>query len=278
MQIYFLLRNNGDKEHFATTSILNENTVYKPYFSKESFRYTYLKLIKSGTYMKTKSRTLPMYLFGSTIGSARHPLFQLEDGSSHPLPRPFRTCKPKMLEFTFYNSLWFIAFVKDVEMIVLQYIIFEYPNRKKAMKVLQLICLSKKIIPQCLRIKDSFFTQMAMVGRLEKKVDELGVHIDKYDVITALVHFGNVQYGGTTDYFNGNKKLHGEVVKSVSFKHGRVQVGFFNEIPHGASEWDGERGIFNFNLKLNVLKHFMTYGDRFYEKYRQSGYLQKLIK
>lgn len=225
--------------------------------------------------MKTPKRSLPMFLFGSTIGSTKYPMYLSEDNSPHPLPRPFADCKPFMLQDSFYDSQWFYDFVHDIELIVYQFLYIEYPNRMKAKYVLDCMALSKSIIPDCLRIKGTSFTQMAMVGRLEKKGNVLPVHVDKYDVITALIHFGNVNEGGSTDYYDGCNRKHGKLSKSVSFEHGRVQIGFFNEIPHGASHWKGERGIINLNLKLNVLQHFQKYGDKYYKKYREMGYPKK---
>jgi len=62
-------------------------------------------------------------------------------------------------------------------------------------------------------------------------------------------------------------------VYSVPFEHGRLQIGYFNNIVHEASSWNGLRGGINFNLKNNVLNFFEDRKNRLhYEKFERDGF------
>ena len=46
---------------------------------------------------------------------------------------------------------------------------------------------------------------------------------------------------------------------------------------HGVDNWDGLRCGIQFNIKKDVLKHFIKFGVEYYDKYRMSGYPQGLL-
>ena len=58
-----------------------------------------------------------------------------------------------------------------------------------------------------------------------------------------------------TVYYSGiNTKNVGEKRQSVCFKHGHVQIGYFDDIAHGAEKWDnGKRCVINYCMKNKIL-------------------------
>ena len=128
------------------------------------------------------------------------------------------------------------------------------------------------MVPIECRVAGSFFTHMSVIGRLQEK-GEVPIHFDEKDTITALVHLGSTSKGGSTLYYNGNTvKDHGKIVHKVPFLHGQIQIGNFNDTLHSAEKWTGNRGCINFNLKMDVVNHFQTYGMRYFQHYRRNKY------
>lgn len=79
--------------------------------------------------MNKSQRGIPMYLFGSTIGATRYPLYY-KDGSYHNLPRPYADYKPGSKARNFTDSLWFTTFAQEVEKCVLYFLQNLYPDKK----------------------------------------------------------------------------------------------------------------------------------------------------
>ena len=261
------------EEYYATGNLLNHDTSYHSYFSETCFFQTFQILSKGGTRMTTKKRKVPMYLFGSTIMGTRFPIY-FEDGGFHPLPRPYGPFKPGNLGYTLSRKFWFMKFVEDIEGVTIYFLIYLYPNKKIANDILMKIQIAKTIIPHTCRISDSFFTHMTVLGNLGKKdCREIPVHTDKKDIITALVHFGSVTDGGFTMYYDGDdEENYGRLSNCISFKHGRIQIGVYNKVPHAASDWEGNRVTMNFNLKMDVLNHFLIHGNKYYHSYELSNF------
>ena len=68
------------------------------------------------------------------------------------------------------------------------------------------------------------------------------------------------------------KKKHiGEEKFAIPFRHGRIQIGFYQNVLHAAKSWRGNRCIINFNLKKKVLEHFETHGSKYYDSYLSMG-------
>ena len=116
---------------------------------------------------------------------------------------------------------------------------------------------------------------MTLIGNLD--IDGGGSikeHVDSEDIITALFHIGEPKNGGNTLYYNGIKKENkGNLVQSIEFQHGRLQIGFFNEIVHGGDSWEGRRGGINLNLKKNVLSFFEKEEcQKYYNRYANDGW------
>ena len=170
------------------------------------------------------------------------------------------------------------------------FLIYHYPILHHKTEVLKAIEDSKGKIPKDLRLGDTFFKHMTVLGKMEMKQmatknstnrDDLialnvNPHMDKGDIVTALFHVGNVSKGGKTIYYNGkNAKNKGDIIFSQPFQHGNLTVGFYSSVLHAVESWEGQRGSFVLNLKSAVLEHFRKYGDQFYQKYVWNGYPQK---
>ena len=141
-----------------------------------------------------------------------------------------------------------------------------------------LIALAKKNIPHSCRISGTFFNHMTFLGKLEhQNASKIDLHKDEEDIITAILHVGKPMAGGGTKYFSGESKEEpGKLMQNICFQHGRLQIGFFNEVLHGTENWVGCRGGINFNLKKNVLKFFCNDElSKFYTKYEKDGYIDK---
>ena len=62
-------------------------------------------------------------------------------------------------------------------------------------------------------------------------------------------------------------------IYTIPFKHGRIQIGFFDEIIHGSDKWEkGNRGVIDFSLKKKMLNNFQDYGMYYYSQYIANGY------
>ena len=251
-----------------------DNKEFKEYFSETSYPKTLRKMITSGEYNKTKKRKTPMYCFGSTITCTQFPKF-FEDGRPQILPRPYYTSKPGNLGYTLIRTSWMQSFIKEVEHHVLHYLHNLCPsNETKKITLLQLQ-LSKKIIPECLRLGDSFFTHMSVFGTVNKEDGEMPIHFDERDLISCVYHLGKVLHGGSTSFYSGDKPdKPGKKNYQVPFRHGTLQIGFFNHVLHGVDDWEGQRCGIQLNIKKDVLKHFTKYGTHHYDKYRLIGYPQ----
>jgi len=244
------------------------------YFSGSSFQQTLLKLISCGEYNKTKKRTVPMYCFGSTIMCTRFPKFSI-DGVQKILPRPYFTSKPTQKGYKLIRSNWMQDFFEEVENHVLHYLHKICDDQKLAKVTLFQLALTRKIIPECLRLGNSFFTHMSVFGTINKKDGVMPLHFDERDIISCIFHLGKVTMGGGTQYFDGDKPEDpGEKVYSVPFRHGTLQIGFFNKVLHGIEDWEGQRCGIQMNIKKDVLQHFVTYGTVHYDKFRLTGYPQ----
>ena len=99
-------------------------------------------------------------------------------------------------------SCWFKSFVQSVESTVLDFLQNVHEERNEANKIISLMKQCKTLVPYELRVGGSSFTHMSVIGRMQDK-GEVPIHFDEKDYITALVHLGQVDMGGSTQYFDG---------------------------------------------------------------------------
>ena len=136
---------------------------------------------------------------------------------------------------------------------------------------------SKKNIPPCLWICDTFFTQMILLGTHGDTEGSIPPHLDEDDHITALFSMGSecmIGNQGQTVYIEKNEpddRL--TFMKRISFRHGNLQIGTYDKVIHGSMGWDrGERFVINLSLQKNILDHFYTNGNGLYNQYITHGY------
>ena len=78
--------------------------------------------------------------------------------------------------------------------------------------------------------------------------------------------------GGSTFYLHEtDSSCVGFIQQAISFHHGRIQIGSFDNFYHGVSPHVGLRCTIVYCMK-KLLDHFLTYGNKFYDQYVQSGY------
>ena len=250
---------------------------YKICLNKNNFEEHFLGLCEAGVKCCTKKRKLTMWHIGSTIGAAHFPMFQrnphLQKFSM--LPRPVIKSRPGEIGHTFMTYSWWLnELVRDISAFTINYVSSLQTDKRRYL--LNILTKSMKLIPKELRVCNSFFTQMILVGEMDKE-GSMPSHVDGDDYINVVLSIGeNSIIGGETLYFNGyEKKNHGEVIHKVSFVHGRLQVGEFSKVYHGVNNWKGVRGTFNFSIKKKILDHFIEEGDVWYKQFQEAGFPRK---
>ena len=266
-------RSDGTTFTFATGNILWHDSKFFSYFHQDSFINTFSQLMKNGVYWKTKKRKVGMYLYGSTITATRYPKF-IHEGKEYVLPRPYKSSKSPHTSTGILPKNHVLKWlVKEIERIVIHFLQYHCEDRKLAKLSLYHVARSKKKIPSNLRLFKNVFTHCTVVGTFQEVDGEIPPHFDEKDLISVVFHCGHVINGGSTLYYNGISKNNiGETVYSVPFQHGRIKIGFFQNVIHSVEKWKGTRCLINFNLKAKVLHHFEKYGMQYYSKFMESGY------
>ena len=273
---FFTIIRNGTEITICCTNILidKENKPFHTLFCKTSYQKTLRDLISCGEYNKTQKRSTPMYCFGSTITCTRFPKFFAE-GKPQIQPRPYFTSKPNQKGYEIIRKPWMQSFLKEAELQVLHYLHNLCSDTKLKKITLLNLELSKKIIPECLRLGDIFWTHMSVFSTLNKEDGQMPIHFDERDVISCVFHLGKVLEGGATSYYSGDHAMEPkDKIHSVPFHHGTLQIGFFNKILHGVDDWKGQRCGIQINIKKDLLKHFIKFGTEHYNKFRITGYPQ----
>ena len=234
-----------------------------------SIRQTYMILCVGGNRIVTRVRNLTMYQYGSTIGPSRFPKFvnPLTHGQSM-LPRPVVKSRPINLGHTIMKNCQWLRFIsKCVEMLTIKHLFLD--KSEKSLFVRNKVRAAKKLIPPCLRICNTFFTQMIMVGSPNENSGQIPAHLDNDDHITALVSIGdNEMYGGSTCYYEGQSLKECKKRHEIKFRNLNVQIGYFDSVIHGSLSWNNNlRGVISFSLQKKVLHHFEQFGNHFYQQY-----------
>ena len=170
------------------------------------------------------------------------------------LPRPVVKSRPGNLGYKLMNtSIWLKSLCKDIETLTINHLINQKTQTSE--NVLKHIEFCKKTIPQSLRICNTFFTQMIMVGSLNCHEGNIPIHVDDDDFITALlsVEGSSKTKGGKTLYIEKqlrNNKESLKISKKIPFRNGNVQIGCYHNVLHGTTRWsDSTRGVINFSMQ-----------------------------
>ena len=185
------------------TNILQvDSKPFDSFFAETSYAKTLQKLISSGEYNKTKKRSTPLFCFGSTITCTQYPKF-FSEGRPQILPRPYFSSKPGQKGYDLIRTPWMQSFFKEVEMHVVHYLHNFCEDIELKKMTLFNVELSRKIIPECLRLGNTFFTHMSVFGTLNKDDGVMPIHFDERDLISCVFHLGEVTKGGHTSYYSG---------------------------------------------------------------------------
>ena len=114
--------------------------------------------------MKTKKRSITMYLLGITIGQARYPKFEI-DNKLHMLPRPFVQSRPKSDLKKIIKWKWFCHLLQLMEKITYEHVVsaFQIEDGVSFFYLRQKLDFCKKEIPSYSRVCNTFFTQVAIL-------------------------------------------------------------------------------------------------------------------
>ena len=147
------------------------------------------------------------------------------------------------------------SFLKECENQIISYFQQVCKSKSHSKITLYQISLAKQIIPEALRLGDTFFTHMTVFGTHCKEDGEMALHFDENDVISCVFHISEVSKGGSTLYYSGDKpKNPGACIYKVPFWHGTVQICFFRDVLHGVEWWNGH----HCGIQLNPKKRFWS--------------------
>ena len=271
---------NDNESVFSSQNILNNvSTKYYKYLKLSRYINLYYDLVRMVPSMTTRTRKLKMHVFGSTIGPSRSPKYCHKNNICRKkmLPRPMAYCKPGSKAWNYMNQPWFISLVKDIEMFTKEHVDKYAPSCLHMSKIKKTITFIENNIPSCLRICDTIFTQMVLVGE-DNISSDMPLHLDKNDLLSCILTLGELKSGGATQYYSGKKiKSNNELLHQIDFHHGQIQIGRYDEIIHGVQSWIGTRLTINFNIKIPLIQHFKEEGSIFYDQYVASGYTDSLI-
>ena len=140
------------------------NYKYGGFLNQDNFLIAFQILCYGGSSIKTKKRNMQMYQYGGTIGSSQCPFFQdSNNGHNQMLPRPVISCRPGKYGHRLMTScLWFRSLVADVQDITMTFLKEDTSVRSKEVLEITKKCL--QFMPPSLRICDSIFNSMIVVG------------------------------------------------------------------------------------------------------------------
>ena len=143
-----------------------------------------------------------MYGIGCTITGTQWPRFYHED-KCHILPRPYQSCTPFESGWILMQKPWFIELVQLMEKQIINFL-ETYTKTPYVSQVISDLEEVKRIVPKCLRLRNTFFTQASIVTSNGKK--DMKIHVDEGDIINAIFHLGKLSSGGSTLYFEMDEK------------------------------------------------------------------------
>ena len=175
----------------------------------DNVKLWYSIICSGGNKIVTKVRKQTMFQYGATIGPARYPKFHNpQHNKPSMLPRPVVKSRPGNLGHYLLNQCsWLRHLCKLVEKLTIESLIDE--TTESSQFIQQMIHKSNTIIPASLRICETFFTQMIIVGHPAAVCGNIPIHLDKDDIITALLSIGDTDVdGGSTNYYEKLMTVH----------------------------------------------------------------------
>ena len=111
------------KEHFGFTNLFSlGNGNFLIFWNMNNYHITYSNTFENGLEYKTKSCTIYLSLYGSTIGATRYPQF-IKDDEYKILLSLYHTSKPGNKGWKLVKSFWFLDSINHIDGITFQYFI-----------------------------------------------------------------------------------------------------------------------------------------------------------
>ena len=275
---------------FATINLFQQKkySTYKKSFEKCCSINTYKILAEALDQVVPNGRHKgKIYCAGSTITADQchrqmkplNTIIKKGESIYTTFPRPYKNYVPGQPAHKIIFSKTFYDLFQEIEKIAIEFILRHYMECTRRIKILQYIQECRNIVPPDLRIADTFFTHLTLHGKGELR-DKLYTtsyykHVDPNDIITVIIHLGDVKDGGETVYYKGDEKKPGVAKKIVPHLNGNIQIGCYNKILHAQLPYEGRRCSMILNLKEPIVNYFKKYGSDAYEQYRLMGYPRK---
>lgn len=272
---------------FSTRNILlDKNTSYYKYLRSSRYRQTFSQISQATNRSSSNSRKNVFYQFGSTNGYSTTPRFEpTRDGKSpngnkyQPmLPRPIVSCRPGNKGYKLLQQNWLIDLIKEIEEHTISYLIRFQNEISHGNELLKQLLDFRENVDKNILVCGTIFNQMIVIGKLDHN-SEIVNHVDKDDAISCILTLGDITSGGATNYYDGLKAgtnvptyMNGNLMHSVPFQHGRLQIGNYRDIVHGVSKWEGTRITIDLNTKIGILNHYCVYNNYFLNQYKEAGY------
>ena len=128
-----------------------------------------------------------------------------EKGQRHMLPREYPKCRRGESGYNSLRQPWLIQMFKDIESIALNFVYLHMPNGPQKEETIYFITKSKSNVPSELRISDTFFTQLSIIGQMSDNeiFESINLHKNHDDVFSVVLHLGNPSSGGGTVVYDG---------------------------------------------------------------------------
>ena len=158
-----------------------------------------------------------------------------------------------------FSKTYYDLFQK-MEDIATEFILRHYMQCTRRTKILQYIHECKNIVHPDLRIADTFFTHLTLYGKGEiidkSYTTSFYKRMDPYNILTIVIHFGDVKDGSETVCYKDDEKKTGETIKIVAHCNGNDQIGCYNKILHAQLPYEGRRCNMILNLKEPIVNYF----------------------
>ena len=252
--------------HYNLNECLEHN--YEGFFNRKNIITTMVFIGLGGVRFKTAKRNRTIKKFGSTIGAARYPMFiNPRNEKKRMLPRPVVNSRPgKIGSCIMTTNLWLRHLVHDIYQLCIKHLDDVNSEYSKTMK--KHLISAQQIIHPTLRIYDTFFTYMYIVGQFNDTDGIVPLHLDVNDYINAVLYIVEDKVkGGISLQMNGSNLETMTSAFTIPFENGTLQIGHLYKVYHGASQWYGRRQVIHFSLKKNILQHFYDHGNHYYDQF-----------
>mgnify|MGYP003340955483 CR=1 FL=1 len=251
-------------------NLFSINSMYRGLFNCHLYQDMYRKLASSFDKVKPGKRGIIMFCAGSTTGITHYPTYCLNH-THQSLPRPYSKSKEGNEAYKTLQLCWMKELLRDIEKITLS-LISNLPEGFQKSELISYTNKSYNLVPEELRLYSTFFTSIMCMGSMSNQKDQFcsnNAHVDKGDVVTAILDLGFPIQGGSTFFYSNaiNKALKTKTY-DLKFQHGHLHIGSFHSVVHSVQASEGIRGSIVFNMKRDIIDFFESDKVPFYNTYR----------